>query len=139
MAGPRIFDAREAERFIPRLEEIFGEVDQLRSRMRALKLRVDALEMIWGERLHQPDNPDHAELQHHLKDMRALQTEFERAGARVTELGGELKGLDPPLVDFYGVHDGRLVFWCWTRGEKHITHWHHVDEGFAGRRAIERA
>jgi len=138
MPGPRVFDLDQIQQLVPELELVFGELDVLRSRMRSLKLRINALELIWGEAVHQPDHPDHQELAQHLREMAGLQEEFERVSQRVARLGGEIKGLEPALVDFYGVRDGRLVFWCWTRGEANVEHWHHVDEGFAGRQRIER-
>ncbi len=136
MVGPRIFEIPEVEGLIPRLEAVFADLDKLRRRIRALKLRINALEMIWGEVVQQPDNPDHRELEHHLQEMAALQEEFERTTARIGELGGQVKGLDPPLVDFYGVREGYLIYWCWTKGESRIGHWHHLDEGFAGRQPV---
>ena len=136
MPGPRVFEIDEVQELVPELERIFAELDVLRGRMRSLKLRINALEMIWGEGVHEPENPDHAELQHHVQEMASLQQEFERATQHVAALGGEVKGLEPALVDFYGVRSGRLVFWCWTRGEARVEHWHHVDEGFAGRQRV---
>ena len=136
MPGPRVFEISEVQGLVPELERIFAELDVLRGRMRSIKLRINALEMIWGDGVHRPENPDHAELQHHVHEMASLQHEFERATQRIAGLGGEVKGLEPGLVDFYGVRSGRLVFWCWTRGEERVDHWHHVDEGFAGRQQV---
>jgi hypothetical protein len=52
-------------------------------------------------------------------------------------IGCLFKGFEEGLVDFYALKDDRLVFLCWKLGEEHITHWHEVDTGFAGRRPIE--
>ncbi len=136
MVGPRIYTPPEVDRLIPRLEALFGELDEVRGKIRAQKLRINALEMIWGNGVHTPDNPDHREYAHHLEEMKSLQEEFEKRTREITDLGGQVKGLDPPLVDFLGVRDGRLVLLCWTRGEQRIGHWHHVDEGFAGRQPL---
>jgi len=51
-------------------------------------------------------------------------------------VGCVLKGFEQGLVDFYGKHDGRLVFLCWKLGEEAVTHWHEIDAGFAGRQGI---
>lgn len=136
MVGPRIFEIEEVNRLIPDLEAVFGRLGELREKLRRLNLRINTLELIWGEAVHREDNPDHGEYQHHLADMKAVQEDFEGVTRRVTEMGGQVKALDPPLVDFFGVRDGRLVLWCWTRDEREVTHWHHVDEGFAGRRPV---
>ena len=136
MPGPRVFTAVEVDELLPRVERQFARLDAVRAELKALHLRVSALEMIWGARVREHDNPDHAELAHHLDEMKRLQAEFERCTKQVERLGGQVKSTEPALVDFYGVRDGRLVFWCWTRGETRIEHWHHVDEGFGSRQKV---
>ena len=136
MAGPRIFTPSDVDLLIPRIEQLFVELDQIRNRIKNQKLKISALEMIWGNGVESTDNPDHREYTHHLAEMQSLQEEFEKRTRTLTELGAQLKGLDPPLVDFLGVRDGRLVLLCWTRGEKKLGHWHEVDEGFAGRHPL---
>ncbi len=136
MVGPRVYSLEDVNTLVPDLERIFGELDGLRSQMRALKLRIATLEMIWGEAVRRADNPDYGELQHHLREMSELQSAFEAHTNNVQELGGQVKGLEPALVDFYGVRDGFLILWCWRRGDDAIEHWHHIDEGFANRQRI---
>ena len=41
------------------------------------------------------------------------------------------------LVDFYGHVDGKAVWLCWKYGEDAVTHYHGLNEGFAGRKPIE--
>ncbi len=136
MPGPRVFAVEEVDALIPDLRLIFDELDALRSRIKTVHLRINALELIWGDAVHQPENPDHEELAHHLEQMRALQAEFEETSKRVACLGGQIKAVEPPLVDFFGVRDGTLVHWCWTGGEDRVSHWHHIDEGFTGRQPL---
>ena len=136
MPGPRVFSVEEVDAFIPRLESIFARIDAVRARVRMLTIRVGALELIWGQAVHDPKNPDHGELAQHLADMKQAQDDVEGLTKKVGRLGGQVKSVDPPLVDFYGVREGRLVCWCWTRGETHVDHWHHVDQGFANRQPV---
>ena len=136
MPGPRIYSIEEVDRLLPRLERIFTTLDDIKARLRTLKIRVNALEMIWGAKVHEKENPDHGELQQHLAEMKAAEEQAEALTKRVARLGGQAKSVDPPLVDFYGVREGRLVFWCWTRGETHVEHWHHVDQGFSNRQPV---
>ncbi|MFN0243380.1 MAG: DUF2203 domain-containing protein [Planctomycetota bacterium] len=136
MPGPRVFTIDEARALISKVERHFTELDELKKRMRTLNIRINALEMIWGGQVHRDDNPDHGELEHHLAEMKSTQEQFERHTKAITKIGGHVKSVDPALVDFYGVKDGRLIFWCWTRGESTIAHWHHIDKGFAERQPI---
>jgi hypothetical protein len=52
-------------------------------------------------------------------------------------MGVEVKDLDIGLLDFPCEVDGQIVLLCWKLGEKGITHWHGVSEGFAGRKPVD--
>lgn len=52
------------------------------------------------------------------------------------ELGVECKSVEQGLLDFPGELDGRPVYFCWMRGEPSVSHWHEIDAGFAGRKAL---
>jgi hypothetical protein len=54
----------------------------------------------------------------------------------VEDLGAVIKDPREGLVDFYGRVDGKLVWFCWKYGEEGVTHYHGLDEGFAGRKPI---
>jgi len=57
--------------------------------------------------------------------------------AEIDATGVQVKDLDMGLLDFPCEVDGRTVLLCWKLGEKSITHWHGVTEGFAGRKPID--
>lgn len=118
---------------VPQLERTFEELDQVRERARAIKRRMDLLEMIHGEHLLETPGPDRAEYHQCLEAIERERREFDAIVARITELGGTVKGIDEGLVDFYGVVDGHLVWMCWKRGEPEVCYYHHLDEGAAGR------
>ena len=56
---------------------------------------------------------------------------------RIQETGVLVKDLDIGLVDFPSLVDGEEIYLCWKLGEDHITFWHGIDEGFAGRKPID--
>ena len=55
---------------------------------------------------------------------------------RIERLGCHLKGLDPALVDFPHIREGKEVYLCWRYGEKEIGYWHEIDDGFTGRKPL---
>lgn len=57
--------------------------------------------------------------------------------AEIDAMGVQVKDLDIGLLDFPCEVDGRIVLLCWKLGEKAITHWHGLSEGFAGRKPID--
>ncbi len=133
MPGPRVYTIAEARDLVPKLAAIFLKIDGIKKKLRIVNIRANALELIWGARVHEAECPDHLEFLHHLEEMKQLEDDVDALTRRIVRLGGQVKCVDPARVDFFGVRDGRLVQWCWTRGEKTIEHWHHVDEGFTGR------
>jgi hypothetical protein len=60
------------------------------------------------------------------------------AMAEIDAIGVQVKDLDIGLLDFPCEVDGQVVLLCWKLGEKTITHWHGVSEGFAGRKLIDQ-
>ena len=57
--------------------------------------------------------------------------------AEITAMGVQVKDLDIGLLDFPCLVEGKIVLLCWKLGEHGITHWHGVDEGYAGRKKID--
>jgi hypothetical protein len=57
--------------------------------------------------------------------------------AEIDATGVLVKDLDIGLLDFPCVVEGQTILLCWKLGETGITHWHGVEEGFAGRKPID--
>jgi hypothetical protein len=57
---------------------------------------------------------------------------------RIEEMGVLVKDLDIGLVDFPTLFRGEEVYLCWRMDEADIDHWHGTNEGFAGRKPIDR-
>jgi len=62
--------------------------------------------------------------------------ELLEAVASLNGIGIQLKGPLEGLIDFPSYRDGELVELCWKLGEERVEHWHHVGEGFAGRKKL---
>ena len=80
-------------------------------------------------------------------DPRAVQEEHEaeqRARVEIARCVNEIHGrgaivkdIDQGLVDFLAVREGEEILLCWRLGEDEITHWHSLEEGFAGRKRLD--
>jgi hypothetical protein len=66
-----------------------------------------------------------------------LAGELDDCLTRLDELGVQVKDPDVGLLDFPSVRDGEVVLLCWRVGEEEIAYWHHVADGFAGRKPID--
>ncbi len=76
-------------------------------------------------------------------DDSALRAEIEKLEGQaqvllehIIGLGVELKDPRRGLVDWIAERDGRHVYLCWQIGERTISWWHEIADGFAGRRRI---
>jgi len=67
---------------------------------------------------------------------KAVQT-VKDAITEIASIGVQVKDLDMGLLDFPCVADGQVILLCWKLGEKAITFWHGLEEGFAGRKPID--
>ncbi len=132
MPAPRIFTVAEAERTLPLVRRI---VSDLLAAYPVWRQAVEEYELLAGAARAQPGETPA------LRSSRETITrEAERINGFLQELeqiGCVFKGFEAGLVDFYALREDRLVFLCWRLGEDHITHWHEVDAGFAGRQPID--
>ena len=65
-----------------------------------------------------------------------LKQQIETLTAELTEIGVEVKGFQPVLVDFLSWREEEMVYLCWAEGEADILHWHSLDEGYRGRHPL---
>ena len=71
-----------------------------------------------------------------LPERKAAEARLNESMTEVQEIGVELKGLTPLLLDFPADFDGVPVLLCWLEGEPELAWYHRLDLGFAGRRPL---
>ena len=131
-AEPRIFSVEEADRALPLVRRI---VLDLQAEYPAWREAVGHFELTSAGLRH--EDGETGDL---TSAQRAVAESAERINGYLTELeqiGCVFKGFEAGLVDFYALREDRLVFLCWRLGEAHITHWHELDAGYAGRRPLD--
>lgn len=69
-----------------------------------------------------------------LADAKALEARLYADLEHFAEVGVDVKGYAPLLLDVPGERDGEPVLWCWLEGDDEISWYHRLDTGFAGRR-----
>ncbi len=132
--GPRFFTVEEANGLVGALEIEFGRVARVRAELAPLmeSFGEDQAMALLQERGEPP-----AGREADARRLVALAGEITASVERINGMGCLVKDLEAGLVDFYAVQDDEPVFLCWQYGEPAVTHWHPLDEGFAGRRPIE--
>jgi arsenite methyltransferase len=71
-----------------------------------------------------------------LPELKAAQARLDELITRIHDVGVELKGLAPLLLDFPSEFDGVPVLLCWLEGDAELAWYHRADLGFAGRRRL---
>ena len=132
MAEARIFALEEAERTLPLLKRILTD---LKTEYRIWQDALGEYELLSGGSRAETVESD---------TLATARRTFTDSADRITAFLGEIeaigclfKGFDAGLVDFYTLREDRLVFLCWRVDEEHITHWHEVEAGYAGRQPID--
>jgi len=123
----KYFSLEEAQTHIPELEKIFTLCDEIRSKAQARVESLKRLESVPGES---------AQTAIERSQVQFLAQCLEHALKGIEEMGAQLKGLDPALVDFPHMLDGEEVLLCWREGEKAITHYHSTEDGYSGRKPL---
>jgi len=132
---PHFFTLLEAESLLPEVERLLRALIQHKNDYSQTDTRLTALlQRIAYAGGTVPPREEIAELRNH-KDAfaRALKSTVEQ----LQETGCQLKDIDTGLVDFPTLYRDREVFLCWKLGEQGIGFWHHVEDGFRGRRPID--
>lgn len=132
-----LFTVEEANRLAaeirPRLERLVmkkREFDRIELRLEVMLVATSGAA---------PENPDTLELRSLEEKRRRLGESIGKGLQELLEKGVQVKDLDRGLVDFYALQGDRLVFLCWQVDEPEVSHWHTLDDGFAGRQQIKRA
>ena len=133
---PKRFTLDEAQSLIPSVDRLLRKAVELKSGFVSAEQRFDGYQrriiMMGGMVVDRTEVREARERRDHAAG--SLRQVLEE----VQELGCVVKDLDIGLVDFPTLFQGREVYLCWKLGEPAIAFWHGIDEGFAGRKAIDQ-
>ena len=132
---PRHFTLTEAERLLPEVDRALRDALFHKAEYQAAEAELNAtmqgIRMAGGSRVN--PGPILATRARRDASAGAVREVFER----IEQIGVLIKDLDVGLIDFLTLYQGREVCLCWKLGEERIRFWHGMDEGFAGRKAID--
>lgn len=132
---PRYFNLIEAESLLPEVEGILRSLIQLKADYERTDAELQSLlQRISVSGGMVPPRDKIAQLRNR-KD--AAVRGLESSVQKIEESGCQLKDVQTGLVDFPTLYHDREVYLCWKLGESGIAYWHHVEDGFRGRRPID--
>lgn len=133
---PRYFTVSQAERLLPEVERhlrdaLFHKAEAVKAHQE-LEQVSERIRMMGGMRV----NPGQ-----HLAVRARLDTSaaaLKDAIEQVEQIGAQIKDLEIGLIDFLARFQDHDVCLCWKLGESGIGFWHGLEEGFRGRKPIDR-
>lgn len=131
---PRTYDASEANRMLPEVRALVGQIVELSALLPELTDEVRIAQYRRSRVDSGQDDADKAESS--LTALRSTETDLAGALDQLERLGVQLKDPVTGLVDFFSYRDGELVELCWQLGEESVAHWHRIGEGFGGRKPL---
>jgi len=106
-----------------RLVQIQSEIEEVERRLPGISERDSRIYDQISDDLYDEMNAVLGHVTHNVEELQAI--------------GCIFKDFLVGIVDFPAHFAGRDVYLCWQFGEKEISNWHEMEEGFNGRNAID--
>jgi hypothetical protein len=132
----RVWTLPEANAALPRVRQMVEEGRQTLTALRDVEAQVEDMLIVYGDGVHDPKHPAHAEADKFAKKREELMDEMAALNLRFQALGCEVKDLDQGLVDFRARLGEQYVQLCWKHGEDSIRYWHTLQGGYPNRQPI---
>jgi len=133
-AKPKFFSVEEANKALPLVKAIVGDIVRQFEVVNELRQRLGSVQK---ERRRPANDPYAEETAQSRAELESEEAKLATYIEELHKLGVELKGPDG-LCDFPSFRDGREVCLCWRFGEPSVAHWHEKNAGFAGRQPLDR-
>ena len=132
--APRYFTLAEANAALEELRPLAEEMVEHRRELVEAQARRAALGAQAASNGGDLTPSDFAEADEELEQ---TATALARCVEQIQAAGVLIKDLDQGLLDFPALRGDEEILLCWHVGEDEIRYWHGLEEGFAGRKAID--
>jgi hypothetical protein len=132
--APRYFTLAEANAALEELRPLAEEMVEHRRELVEAQARRAALGAQAASNGGDLTPSDFAEADEELEQ---TATALARCVEQIQAAGVLIKDLDRGLLDFPALRNDEEILLCWHVGEDDIRYWHGLEEGFAGRKAID--
>jgi len=133
---PRFFTLQQAERALPDVESSVREAISLKSTYQRAEEEWQNFSrhvtVMGGVRV------DHSKISEDISRRESIAERLKDTIDKIQDQGCVIKDLDTGLLDFPTLYRGEEVYLCGKLGESGIRFWHGVNEGFRGRKPIDR-
>lgn len=140
----KVVTLQEANSLLPLVKEHFLQIGFLLGKLHTVKIACQSKNLLW--RVSQ--NNSYIKLikksnkKQYKKDVKVeinkIENLIEDEVNNISKLGGIIKSLFPPHIDFLSTKNGQLIYLCWHANELEITHWHYFDDNYVERQIINK-
>lgn len=133
---PRYFTLAQAQALLPEVERLLKLAVKARAALAEAEREIGSVQrkatLMGGMNIDRPRMIL-------LRQQRETNAEdLKNSVETITEFGVQVKDLDIGLIDFPTLYNDEEVLLCWRLGESGIEYWHGLEDGFRGRRRIDR-
>ena len=129
---PRLYTLAQARRSLPEIAAVVIVMRQRALRHDELSALVSSLRRSTSAD-GQPVDGATTEIE---AEIAKLEGQIATLIEHVQQQGVEVKDIRRGLIDWRAERDGREVYLCWQYGERTVSWWHELADGFAGRQPI---
>ncbi len=134
--GEKQFTVALANRTLPLVRAIVGDIVTLYRDVTERRSRLDALKGRKGKAAQLRDDPYREEVVQVERDLDKDVARLQEYVEELHDIGIELKDPQVGLVDFPTEIDGKTAFLCWQLGESEVQFWHSKEAGYANREPL---
>ena len=134
LVAQRTYEVYEANRVLPQVRRLVGQIVELSAQLPELQDQVRIAE--YRTRRPSAESADGERFEKATAAAAGAERDLVAALQELQGLEVHLKDARSGLVDFLSYRAGELVELCWKLGEDRVAHWHHIGEGYPGRKPL---
>lgn len=135
----RLFSPAEANALVPSLQLSFATISQVRTDVEELLADLAGGDPMRVAGILRGEEPPPEGEEERVDRLQTLIVELGQAVESVVSHGVIIQELDPAMVDFPAVVDGRIVLLSWQYGEREVEYFHEMEEGCEARAPLPDA
>lgn len=125
----RLFSPDEANALVPSLQLSFATISQVRLDVEELLGDLAGGDPMRVAGILRGEEPPPQGEEERVDRLQTLIVELGQAVEGVVSHGVIVQEIDPGMVDFPAILDGRIVLLSWQFGEREVQYFHEVEEG----------
>jgi len=135
----RLFSQNEANDLVPTLQLSFATISRVRSKVEDLLGDLADGDPVRVAGILRGEEPVPEGEEARVDRLQTMILDLGQALESVVAHGVIIQEIDPAMVDFPSVLDGRVVLLSWQYGEPAVEYFHEVEEGFESREPLPDA